>query len=295
MMTVRKIRQCIRHISRDWSTRRLSFAQVKAQLGVKASVRTIQRELRRAGYRRCIAYPRPYILHKQAKKRLDFVLSYRWWGTSDYAVYRDDGKVGGDWRKVVWSDEATFEVGKCGRIWVTRRVDEKRCTNCMRSIYRSGRFSVMIWGAIGWDYKSELVFLERIYGKKGICSRDYLEQVLKPVVFPLFDGLGPDYIFMEDGSKVHVGYARLPRLQHGIRGFNWPPSSPDLNPIEKVWRWIKEELKKLPYVPKNKEDLMREIQKLWDQVDPRDFRHYTEQLTCKIEDVIAVRGLATIN
>ena len=35
--------------------------------------------------------------------------------------------------------------------------------------------------------------------------------------------------------------------------------------------------------------------KLWDQVDPRDFRHYTEQLTCKIEDVIRVGGLATIN
>ena len=94
----------------------------------------------------------------------------------------------------------------------------------------------MIWGAIGWDYKSELVFLERIYSKKGICSRDYLEQVLKSVVFPLFDGLGPDYIFIEDGSKVHVGYTRLPQLQHGIRGFNWPPSSPDLNPIEKVWQ-----------------------------------------------------------
>ena len=58
---------------------------------------------------------------------------------------------------------------------------------------------------------------------------------------------------------------------------------------------MKEELKKLPYVPKSREDLKRELQKLWDQVDPRDFRHYTEQLTCKLEDVIAVRGLATIN
>jgi len=28
--------------------------------------------------------------------------------------------------------------------------------------------------------------------------------------------------------------ARLPRLSHGIHGFNWPHSSPDLNPIEKV-------------------------------------------------------------
>jgi Transposase len=77
LMSIREIRRCIRHISRDWSTRRLSFEQVKAQLGVKASVRTIRRELRRVGYRRCIVCPRPYISRKQAKKRLDFTLSHR--------------------------------------------------------------------------------------------------------------------------------------------------------------------------------------------------------------------------
>jgi hypothetical protein len=100
---------------------------------------------------------------------------------------------------------------------------------------------------------------------------------------------------MEDESKVHLGYIRLSRLQHDVRGFKWPPFSPDLNPIEKVWRWMKEEMKKLPYVPKNREDICRELQRLWDRVDPRDFRHYTEQLTCKLKDVIEVNGLATIN
>src|SRR5271168_3920058 len=78
LMSIREIHRCIRHIARDWSTHRLSFAQVKAQLGVKASVRTIRRELRRAGYRRCIACPRPYISQKQAKKRLAFALEHRW-------------------------------------------------------------------------------------------------------------------------------------------------------------------------------------------------------------------------
>ena len=58
---------------------------------------------------------------------------------------------------------------------------------------------------------------------------------------------------------------------------------------------MKEEIKKLLYVLKNREDICRELQALWDRVDPRDFRHYTEQLTCKLEDVIKVRGLATIN
>ncbi len=100
---------------------------------------------------------------------------------------------------------------------------------------------------------------------------------------------------MEDSAKVYAGKACLPQLQHGICGFFWPPSSPDLNPIEKVWRQMKEELKKLPYVPKSNEDLCWELQKLWDQVDSRDFQHYTEQLTCKLEDIIAVHGLAIIN
>jgi len=45
----------------------------------------------------------------------------------------------------------------------------------------------MIWGAMGWDYKSKLVFMEKLPNHKGICSKAYLQQVLEPVVFPLFD------------------------------------------------------------------------------------------------------------
>ncbi len=48
-------------------------------------------------------------------------------------------------------------------------------------------------------------------------------------------------------------------------------------------------------MPTSKEELVREIQRLWDQVDPRDFRKYTKRLTCKLEDVIIVKGLATIH
>jgi hypothetical protein len=58
---------------------------------------------------------------------------------------------------------------------------------------------------------------------------------------------------------------------------------------------MKAELKKLPFVPTSKEDLVREIQRLWDQVYPRDFRKYTERLTCKLEDVIELKGLVTIH
>jgi hypothetical protein len=58
---------------------------------------------------------------------------------------------------------------------------------------------------------------------------------------------------------------------------------------------MKGELNKVPYKPRTKEALIEAIRELWEQVDPCDYRHYTEQLTCKIEDVIEVQGLATIN
>jgi len=77
-MSIREIRRCIRHIVSSWSTRRLTFEQVRTQLGIQASACTIRRELRRTSYRRCIACPRPYISRKQAKKRLAFALEHRW-------------------------------------------------------------------------------------------------------------------------------------------------------------------------------------------------------------------------
>ena len=68
----------------------------------------------------------PYVLIFQAplsleaKKRLDFAFSHRWWGTSDQRTCQPNG---GDWRKVFfWSEESILELGKTGRIWLTRRV-----------------------------------------------------------------------------------------------------------------------------------------------------------------------------
>ncbi|KUJ06924.1 uncharacterized protein LY89DRAFT_767202 [Mollisia scopiformis] len=78
LMSIRDIRYCIRTISKNWSSRRMTFKALKKQLPYLPSVRTIRRELARAGYRRCIACPRPYITLKQARKRYVFAKEHRW-------------------------------------------------------------------------------------------------------------------------------------------------------------------------------------------------------------------------
>jgi transposase len=61
MMTTREIRRALRFIATSYTTRCLTFERVRSILGITASVRTIRRELRKLGYRRCVSCPRPFI------------------------------------------------------------------------------------------------------------------------------------------------------------------------------------------------------------------------------------------
>lgn len=122
--------------------------------------------MKRLGYRRCVACGRPFITEKQARKRLEFAHKHLYWTINN-------------WARVVWSDEASFMTGERGRVFITRRPWKRHHKDCIKSIYRSGRTSFMIWDAIGWGYKSKLVFLEKNSGCKGINSKAYAEQVLQ--------------------------------------------------------------------------------------------------------------------
>lgn len=130
-LTLRDIRQIRRYVEASWDHRCASWARIKADLNLNTFTTCIRRTLKTLGYHRCIACPRPFINRKQALKRLYFCKKHRWWGTDE-------------WSEVIWSDEATFETGKRGRIWVTRRPDQKACSTCIKSIYRSGRVNMIV-------------------------------------------------------------------------------------------------------------------------------------------------------
>ena len=133
-----------------------------------------------------------------------------------------------------------------------------------------------VWGAISYNWKSELVFLKTT-GKKGITCNDYLEQVLKPVVGPASQGqkgytkgaAGGQYV--EDGAPWH-GVKRVLREQKkelGISRHDRPAQSPDLNPIENVWRIMKQYIKARAYFPGTVHQMRKAVQEEWDRLRPR--------------------------
>jgi hypothetical protein len=103
LLKQRDVKRIFTFVSQSWVNRTKSWARIKAELYLDASTTTIRRTMKKYGYRRCVACRHPFISKKQTAKRLAFALKYRWWGTAE-------------WKRVIWSDEATFETGKRGRI-----------------------------------------------------------------------------------------------------------------------------------------------------------------------------------
>lgn len=201
------------------------------------------------------------------------------------------------WKFVICSDECTFTTGKQRKVFVIRTEGERYCPDCLQHRYHSGRSSFTVWAAIGWDYKSELVFLDGHGARGGMSKTDYRDQVLVPHVAPFFAANeGKGYLYMEDGNKAHgLKNSEVKRWkeERGITCLeDWPPSSLDFNPIENIWRLLKQRLKsRCPFL--DLQSLKNALQEEWDRLTQDEIRKYMISLPCRMEEALERNGLAT--
>lgn len=82
----------------------------------------------------------------------------------------------------------------------------------------------------------------------GVGAEEFQEvlgQELQPQGQQLFSAAGvQDWAFLLDGASAHRAPATVAFMRaNGIRSIaDWPPNSPDLNPIENAWAWLKQQL-----------------------------------------------------
>jgi transposase len=246
------------------------------RFNLELSIDTLRRAFLDLGYQKCVACPKPFINETTRRKRLDFAIQY----------------LRFDWNPVVFSDELTFHTGKQRKDLILRRKGERYCPDCIQPRFRSGRSSFSVWAAIGWNFKSRLIFLEG-HGPRGGCNReDYVNQVLTPISRELPAGS----LLQEDGNKIHGRTSlRETKRQLGLQLFHngdWPPSSPDLSPIENIWRVLKQRVKNrgpITDIPTLKEVAHEE----WENIDQELINRYMASMMLRMEEVIKRQGMAT--
>jgi transposase len=70
----------------------------------------------------------------------------------------------------------------------------------------------------------------------------------------------------------------------------WPANSPDLNPIETLWKIVKDLLRHCPR-PKNKEEMAQTIQSTWDTISLEQLQTLIlRTMPDRMQTIILARG-----
>ncbi|CAJ0951774.1 unnamed protein product [Ranitomeya imitator] len=220
-------------------------------VGTLVSVNTIRNVLHRNGLRSRRARKVPLLSKRHVKARLQFA--------HDHLEDSDT-----DWFKVLWSDETKIEIfganphvtfGDWMALHTTPRIPSLQSSmvvaaSCCGAV--SQPRGLAIWSA------SMGRWIARLPGDfgKNLCSS------IKDLK------MGRHFIFQQDNDPKHTAKETKAWFKRQkIKVLQWPGQSPDLNPIENLWKELK--IKVHMRHPKNLDNLEKICVEEWAKITPQ--------------------------
>lgn len=269
-------RLVIRKVKRNPFVARSEIQEDLQRAEVTVSKDTVSRTLHRAGIHSRSPRKTPLLNKKHVSNRLKFADEY---------IEKPDAY----WDSIVWSDETKIELfghNSVGHVW--RKSGEAHASKNTIPTVKFGGGSIMIWACFSAKGTGELKIIE---GKmNAVMYRDILnEKLFKSVDSFQFEN---GWVFQQDNDPKHT--AKLMKKwfeDNNIDVMKWPSQSPDLNPIENLWRILKINVHKRN--PQNIKELKAFCVEEWNRITPETCKKFTRNYAKRLHAVKQSKGFAT--
>uniref|UniRef100_A0A8C5LSE1 Transposase n=1 Tax=Leptobrachium leishanense TaxID=445787 RepID=A0A8C5LSE1_9ANUR len=272
----RGVKMITRTVSKNPRTTRGDLVNDLQRAGTKVTKATIINTLCRQGLKSCSARRVPMLkpVHVRACLKLA-------------REHLDDPEE--DWENVIWSDETKVELfGKNStrRVW-RRENAELHPKNTIPTVKHGGR-NIMLWGYFFAKGPGRLI---RVKGRmNGAMYREILRENLLPSARALKMKRG--WVFQQDNDPKHTARATKERLRKKhIKVLEWPSQSPDLNPIENLWRELK--VRVAQRQPQNITALEEICMEEWAKIPATVCENLVKTYRKRLTSVIANKGYIT--
>jgi len=131
---------------------------------------------------------------------------------------------------------------------------------------------------------------------KGIDSWRYVTALCRPLLWLACHEqrvLNPHFLLMEDNAPSHnSSFTNQDREREGISKVKWPPNSPDLNPIEHIWRLMKWRILRRRGVERitTPLEMGMVLQEEWDKITIEEINHEIVKLPDVMIRCMAANG-----